>query len=67
VVFYSCKFYDKINNPLFFQIHPFHIINLNYVTGLLIEGYVELANHSNVQLSRTHKKLFLELINRKKD
>jgi len=61
------KFYDTINNPLFFQTHRSHIINLNYVTGLLNEGYVELANHSNVPLSRTRKKLFLELINGKSD
>ncbi len=61
------KFYDMINNPLFFQTHRSHIINLNYVTGLLNEGYVELANHSNVPLSRTRKKMFLDLINNNKE
>ncbi len=61
------KFYDMINNPLFFQTHRSHIINLNYVTGLLNEGYIELSNQTNVPLSRTRKKLFLDLINGKTD
>ena len=61
------KFNDMINNPLFFQTHRSHIINLNYVTGLLNEGYVEMANNTNVPLSRTRKKMFLDLINRKKE
>ncbi len=61
------KFYDMISNPLFFQTHRSHIVNLNYVTGLLNEGYVEMANHNNVPLSRTRKKLFLDLINGKTD
>jgi len=61
------KFSDMINSPLFFQTHRSHIINLNYVTGLLNEGYIELSNKSHIPLSRTRKKLFLDLINGKND
>ena len=57
------KFTEMIqSNPLFFQTHRSHIVNLKYVTGLLNEGYVELEDKKTVPLSRNKKKLLMELM-----
>ncbi len=60
------KFYEMVqNHPLFFQAHRSHIVNLKFVTGLLNEGYIELEDQTTVPLSRTRKKLFLEMMSGK--
>ncbi len=60
------KFTEMIqNNPLFFQPHRSHIVNLKYVTGLLNEGYIELENKTKIPLSRNKKKLLMDLMNGK--
>ncbi len=52
-------------NPAFFQVHRSHIINLNHIEKYLNEGYVILKDQQPVPVSKTYRKAFLDLINRK--
>ncbi len=58
------KFMELLNNSSFFQAHRSHIINLKYVTGYMNEGYIELNGKTNVPLSKSKRKDFLELMGR---
>ncbi len=54
------KFKDILReNPKLMQVHRSHIINLEHVVKYLNEGYVELDDGSQIPVSKTHKKEFL--------
>ena len=44
-----------VNYPFFQQVHRSHVVNLNYVTKYLNEGYVEMEDGSKVSVSKTYR------------
>lgn len=57
-------FEPYLNESDFFRIHRSHIINLNFVTGYQSRdgGYVTLSDNSQVEVSRSRYKEFIDII-----
>lgn len=60
---YNIGHYRKqLSEAGFFQVHKSHLINLEFVSKFLKEGYVVLSDNSKVPVSRTRKAALLDLI-----
>ncbi len=60
---YNLGKFEKLLNPNFYKCHKSHIINLDKVQHFENEGYIVLENEYRVRISRTKRKMFLELFN----
>ena len=61
------RFKEIINdNPLFFQTHRSHIINLEYIEKYLNEGYVVLKDETPVPVSKSYRKQLLDTLGGRK-
>ena len=59
---YSIGKYEKqLNSEGFFQCHRSHIVNIEFITDFLNEGYVLLNNTHKVPISKAKRKQFLNL------
>lgn len=60
---YSIGHYKKqLSEAGFFLTHKSHLINLEFVSKFLKEGYVVLSDNSKVPVSRTRRAVLLDLI-----
>ncbi len=57
------KFEKKLPN-YFFKCHKSHIVNLNNMKEYENDGYIVLSNEKRVPISKTYKKLFINLIDK---
>lgn len=58
---YSLGKFEKSLGKVFFKCHKSHIINIEKVRSFENEGYVVLENEHRVPISKTNKKVFLDL------
>lgn len=58
---YNLGKFEKSISSTFFKCHKSHIINLKHIRGIENEGYLVLDTDYRVPISRTNKKVFLEL------
>ncbi len=54
------KFREVFGGKHFFQVHRSHIININYVTAYLHEGYIVMKDDTNIPLSKNKKDDFFK-------
>jgi len=60
---YNLGKFEKVLSTTFFKCHKSHIINIGKVRSFENEGYVVLENDYRVPISKTNKKVFLDLFN----
>lgn len=58
---YNLGKFEKSLGEVFFKCHKSHIVNLEHVRAFENEGYLLLDNDTRVPISRTNRKIFIEL------
>ena len=58
---YNLGKFEKVMSSNFFKCHKSHIININKVRHFENEGYLVLENEKRIPISRSQRKVFLEL------
>ncbi len=56
------KFVKMLSNKSFYQVHRSHLVNLQFVSGFLNEGYITLENGDYLPISKNKRQEFIELI-----
>jgi len=65
---YNIGYYNKLlANHTFYLIHKSHLVNLNYISGYLNEGYVKLNNGKQLPVSRNRRSDFVNFFKLNKE
>lgn len=56
-------FEDILESHGFIRVHRSHLVNKNFVSSVLFDGFIEMADQSKIEISRRRKEAVMELLN----